>query len=271
MSMSNLDSDALARLNDPKWRVRNSWWQWVVWMTAGLFGAFIYVWMAFVVRQRKFIIAAIVSSVIFVAYFYVSNQVPRLTGDELAAAEGTTRVATPMENVMMALIALIVTFNVWMSFYLKKPWLISQASSKQSKSWVEANLNIKTTSIDNTKVEASEGSSVDLVAAVHKDAEEFLAPPAKQNSAKNENDKAVTTVAIDVNTATRDAFIALPGMSEALVDRLISERESTGGFQSFGEMSVALSLKPHEAAKLEPWCEFSPPKRTPSSGRILDI
>lgn len=47
---------------------------------------------------------------------------------------------------------------------------------------------------------------------------------------------------VDINTATRDQLLAVPGMDASLADAIIGYREQSGGFQKLTELKTALGV-----------------------------
>ncbi|WP_043931127.1 GYF domain-containing protein [Bacillus sp. EB01] len=76
---------------------------------------------------------------------------------------------------------------------------------------------------------------------------------------------------IDINKATLDELICLPGMTLNSAKLIIQERERRGGIRSLEELGVLLSLKPHVVEKLKPLVWFSSLPIEVKAGRIVDF
>ncbi|ALC89213.1 hypothetical protein AM500_05000 [Bacillus sp. FJAT-18017] len=76
---------------------------------------------------------------------------------------------------------------------------------------------------------------------------------------------------IDINKATLDELICLPGMTLNSAKMIIQERERRGSIRSLEELGVLLSLKPHVVEKLRPLVSFSSLPIEVKAGRIIDF
>ncbi len=268
MSLNNLTPSQLALLDDPRWRRRNSKWRHIIWWSAGAYGVFALVFVAAKSKGKKAIMAAGVSVTLFVAFALVQAQIPVLSDSELAALEGTSRVATPLENVSSAIIMAMIAFNIWMSFFLQKDWLVWVVSKKNQGSWVEQNLNIKTIRTEPV-VQQPSTPKTDLVnEQPFVDSSDYLKP----NSTASHDSKSETNLeVVDLNNATKQDLLRIPGVDEPIASRILEARETRGHFRSFEDFSIALSLKPHEVKKFEGRFAFSTPNSGSPSGRILDV
>ncbi len=54
--------------------------------------------------------------------------------------------------------------------------------------------------------------------------------------------KTTKKVKLDVNTATRDQLLSVPGMDPLLADAIISYREANGGFQALTELKSSMGI-----------------------------
>jgi len=268
MSLNNLTPSQLALLDDPKWRKKNSKWRYIVWWSAGAYGVFALIFVAAKSKGKKAIMAAGVSVALFVAFAVVQSQLPVLSASELAALEGTSRVATPLENVRSAIILAMIAFNIWMSFYLQKDWLLWVVNKTDKGSWVEQNLNIKTIQT-NPRVREPATPQSNIVGGLPLvDSSEYLEPIVAVNQAT----PAETNVeVVDLNNATKQDVLRIAGVDESLASRILEARQIRGHFRNFEEFCLALSLKPHEVKKFEGRFAFSIPSGGPNSGRILDV
>jgi DNA uptake protein ComE-like DNA-binding protein len=67
---------------------------------------------------------------------------------------------------------------------------------------------------------------------------------------------------IDINTATRNQLLTLPGIGAADVGLILQRTQNGGGFASLDELAAALNLKPHKVSHLQGKVRFSPVANT---------
>jgi DNA uptake protein ComE-like DNA-binding protein len=274
MSFSALTSEQLVMLDDPKWRRRNSRWRLFIWWTAGLYGTFVLWYVAAKTRSKKSIIAAGVSTVLGIGFMIFTSAQPTLTPAQQAALEGTTRVATANENLLTAFSLALVAFNIWMSFYLQKDWLLWVVTKRGKGSWVEENLNIKTVSRKDLTAERTRQAKIDSGSQLFGDASDLVAEapaPVVERQPNLESSANMEVTTLDVNQASISDLLKIPGLSESHAEKIVIERKSRGGFKSFEELHLTLQLKPHEIAKLEGRFEFHSSSSGPTIGRVLDV
>jgi competence protein ComEA len=63
---------------------------------------------------------------------------------------------------------------------------------------------------------------------------------------------------IDINTATRDDLIALPGIGPALAERILEDRETNGVFRSVNDLTRIRGIKAKTLEKLAPFLKVEP-------------
>ena len=83
--------------------------------------------------------------------------------------------------------------------------------------------------------EAADPNCLPNLAAHVKDAKQ-IAVPFSGHCAKGKKTK------VDINTATRDQLLAVPGMDAALADSIIKYREAYGGFVALTELKSGMGL-----------------------------
>jgi DNA uptake protein ComE-like DNA-binding protein len=274
MSVSELTSEQLVMLDDPKWRRRNSRWRLFIWFTAGLYGTFVLWYVAAKARSKKAIIAAGVSTALGVGFMIFTSAQPTLTPEQQAAVEGTTRAATANENLLTAFSLALVAFNIWMSFYLQKDWLLWVVAKKSKGSWVEENLKIKTVTRSDLTAQRNRQAKIDSGSKLFGDASDLIADapaPSMDTPPKLKPLTSTDVLPLDVNQASISDLLKIPGLSEAHAEQIVIERKSRGGFKSFEELRLTLQLKPHEIAKLEGMFDFPSSNSGPTFGRVLDV
>ncbi|MEE6257002.1 ComEA family DNA-binding protein [Plantactinospora sonchi] len=91
---------------------------------------------------------------------------------------------------------------------------------------------------------------------------------------------------LNVNTASYEQFVALPGVTPAHARRIVAERRTRGGFGGLPEFAAVADLAPHEFARLRDHLVCPPATgptdvagtaatddgwRPPPQGRVLDV
>lgn len=59
---------------------------------------------------------------------------------------------------------------------------------------------------------------------------------------------------IDINTATKDELVSLPGIGEAMAERIILYREENGKFQSIDELMNVKGIGKKKLERIQPYC-----------------
>lgn len=279
MSIDELTSTEIALLDSPKWRRRNSKWRHLVWWSLGLYGTFALWYVAARSRARSTILAAAISTALFIAFLVLAGAQPQLTDAQQAALEGTTRAATPLENAMTASAFAMVSFNFWMSFYLQKAWLLWVVQKKDKSSWVEDNLKVKTVVRQKTDIIQTAPGKSPSVPKFFGDASDFIDDAPEEEKLLPQGVSPTSTLgqtptvlpSLDINEASIKELLDVPGIDEVYAERILIERQARGGFKSFNELRIVLGLKPHEVLKLESAFSFPTVESGTTTGRILDV
>jgi DNA uptake protein ComE-like DNA-binding protein len=80
--------------------------------------------------------------------------------------------------------------------------------------------------------------------------------------------------AAPLNNSSEREIASLPGVGVIVAKRVISLRDSRGGFHSVEDFGEALNLKPHVVERIRPLVFVSPPQQSGSSGssgRVVDF
>jgi DNA uptake protein ComE-like DNA-binding protein len=265
-----LTPEQITLLEDPNWRRKQLGQKWWALFLIFAYGVFVYVYYAFSIRTKKFIVAAIVSSVLFIGF------VALLPVEPEGAVEQAPRPATLMENIGGFITLTMIAFNVWMFFYLKNDYLVWKAKkATASGSWVEQNLKIKTTSVSSPKAKSkpnpvAQSAPDSLMGQLEEDADSLLADRAHavKPTTKEPKVTAVKQQEVDIATASLEELVKIEGLSEQQAQTIISERTKRA-ISSEDELRVVLQLKPHEFTKLRGIFAFT--RRPGGTGRVLDI
>jgi DNA uptake protein ComE-like DNA-binding protein len=265
-----LTPEQISLLEDPTWRRKQIGQKWWALILIFAFGVFVYIYYAFSIKTKKFIIAAGVSSVLLIGTLAFQPTVTE------GAVEEAPRAATLTENIYSFFSFTMIAFNVWMFYYLKNDYLVWKAKkATASGSWVEENLRIKSTSVRKPKAKAepnptSESDPDSIVGQIEDDADSMLADrsqpvkPAIQESlvAPGKHEE------VDIATATLEELAKIDGLTQQQAQKILIERGKRA-ISSEDELRVILQLKPHEFAKLRGVFAFT--RRPGSPGRVLDI
>lgn len=87
----------------------------------------------------------------------------------------------------------------------------------------------------------------------------------------------MTAGTVDVNAATYEQLVALPGFTPERARQVLAERDRRRGFGSVQEFATVANLAPHEFARLRHLLVCAPRTSTPPSagpsagGRVLDV
>jgi DNA uptake protein ComE-like DNA-binding protein len=265
-----LTPEQISLLEDPTWRRKQLGQKWWALILIFAFGVFVYIYYAFSIKTKKFIMAAGVSSVLLIGTLAFQPTVTE------GAVEEAPRAATLTENIYSFFSFTMIAFNVWMFYYLKNDYLVWKAKkATASGSWVEQNLKIKSTSVRKpmAKTEPNPMSQSDpdsIVGQLDKDADSLLAGRAQSVEPANRESLVVPgkQVDVDIATATLEDLANIDGLTEQQAQRILTERAKRA-IASEDELRVILQLKPHEFAKLRGVFAFT--RRPGSPGRVLDI
>lgn len=265
-----LTPEQINLLEDPTWRRKQLGQKWWTLIFIFVFGVFVYVYYAFSIKTKKFIVAAGVSSVLFIGTVVFQPTVTE------GAVEEAPRAATITENIYGFFTLTMIAFNVWMFYHLRNDYLVWKAKKATvSGSWVEQNLKIKSTSVRSPKAKSKPNSVAQsapdsFIGQLDEDADSLFADRAQalRPATKEPQVVAGKQEEVDIATATLDELVKIEGLSEQQAQTIIAERAKRA-ISTEDELRVVLQLKPHEFAKLRGVFAF---KRRPGTpGRVLDI
>ncbi len=281
----DLSPEAHARLNDKKWRRAQSKWMLWIYLTHSLLGAVGFARLAIKTKNenlKKY--AYIASGLMFLIFVLISiddSTTTQVDGQEVTEFGVLGNIAMGVWIVNYALL-------VYLSFKANKIWLVFKAKNNNP-TWTSENLNVKDVA---QKAFAAPHELVKDALGINQ--EEFFASPstpAATNSERistppppplqkktpppppgNSIRKNVTGALIDLNSATVEQLMREGGLDPVLAANTVVQREKRGGFSSFEDFANAMSLQPHQVAKLKPL--FNVDKKNDSggnTGRVLDI
>jgi competence protein ComEA len=76
--------------------------------------------------------------------------------------------------------------------------------------------------------------------------------PQSSKEKRTSGRKAAVTAPININRATRDELMKLPGVGPVLADRIISDREASGPYRTIGDLKRVKGIKDKMLEKLSP-------------------
>lgn len=221
------------------WELRNSIWMlWAI-LTLGLFNYISFYYIYFRVKQRKWLIAALVYSLIFIMFIIIN---------EIYSEKHWMTDVSFAVYLLGWIISIVHVFKIRNEYLLRLEVKIANGQREIQ------SLREQIRQEHENTVEA--GSKV--------------VPP--QEIQKQLED---TAEMIDINTATEDEVAGIPGIGALFAKKVIEARKREGGFTSFEHFVQTLSIKPHLAEKMRPFLVF--PERPATSslkkseGRIVDF
>ncbi|WP_289890233.1 helix-hairpin-helix domain-containing protein [Virgibacillus pantothenticus] len=222
------------------WELRNSIWMlWAI-LTLGFFNYISFYYIYFRVKQRKWLFAALVYSLIFITWIIIAEIYPEKHW---------------MTDVSFAIFLLGWIISIVHVFKIRKEYLLR----------LEVKIANGQKEIQSLREQIRQeyGSTVEAGSKV---------APIPQEIKEQPED---TVKMIDINTATEDEVAGVPGIGALFAKKVMEAREREGGFTSFEHFVQTLSIKPHLAEKMRPFLVF-PEKPSISSlkkseGRIVDF
>ncbi|HEY6191157.1 MAG TPA: helix-hairpin-helix domain-containing protein [Bacteroidota bacterium] len=79
-----------------------------------------------------------------------------------------------------------------------------------------------------------------------------------QSRAKNEYASQLLPRSININTASKDELTRLPGIGEAMAERILDYREENGSFSTVGELMNIRGIGRKKLDRISPYCTVGP-------------
>lgn len=280
---SELSPEALACLNDKKWRRSQSKWMLWIYLTLGLLGVIGFARIAIKTKNpvaKKY--TYILSGILFVLFALggLDNPTETVVDGKTVTDSGTLGIIGTW--------LLLVNYGLqtFLSFKVNKIWLVHKAQDNNL-DWVQQNITVK--GLAQTLVQSPQ----DLVKdALGIDRSEYLAenapttaPPSKKTPPPPPKNSPpppppVNAIAgsklqqlLNLNTASVEELIQVGGLDPVLAAKIIVQREKSQGFSSFDSFATTMQLQPHQIAKLKPIFVVDKPggQQDSKPGRVLDI
>jgi len=282
---SELSPEAVARLNDKKWRRSQSKWMLWIYLTSSSLGVIGFARIAIKTKNpvaKKY--TYILSGILFVLFTLIALDNPTET-----VVDGKTVTESGALGTIGGLLVFVnYGLQVFLSFKVNKIWLVHKAQDNNP-DWVQQNITVK--GVAQTLMQSPQ----DLVKdALGIDRSEYLAestptpaqpskktppppPPPKNSPPPPPSVKAASgskpPKLLNLNAATVEELIQVAGLDPVLAANTIVQREKSQGFSSFDSFATIMHLQPHQIAKLKPMFVVDKPggQQDDKPGRVLDI
>ena len=283
---SELSPEAVARLNDKKWRRSQSKWMLWIYLTSSSLGVIGFARIAIKTKNpvaKKY--TYILSGILFVLFTLIALDNPTET-----VVDGKTVTESGALGTIGGLLVFVnYGLQVFLSFKVNKIWLVHKAQDNNP-DWVQQNITVK--GVAQTLMQSPQ----DLVKdALGIDRSEYLAentptpaqpskktpppPPPPKNSPPPPPSAKATSGSkpqqlLNLNAATVEELIQIAGLDPVLAANTIVQREKSQGFSSFDSFATTMQLQPHQIAKLKPiFVVVDKPggQQDDKPGRVLDI
>lgn len=239
------------------WELRNSIW--MLWAIL-TFGALNYISLFYAsnkVKQKKWFIAGIIYSIIFIFMMVISEVVPTkhwLYDLTLAAY-------------LIGWIASIIhVFKI-------RPEYLLRLEAKISTGYKEKEIESLKRKISQEYVTKSpiENTQKSIITSPVTEQSKVVQEKVINESKEVPSEKKI----IDVNTASEQEIAKIPGIGSIFAKKVISVRNQQNGFKSFEHFIETLSVKPHLIEKIKPYLAFPESSSNDlvkkSEGRIVDF
>ncbi|MBS4196297.1 ComEA family DNA-binding protein [Lederbergia citri] len=225
------------------WELRNSIW--VLWaiFSFGFLNYVSFFYASYRVKQRKWFIAGIIYSIIFIMTMVVTEIFPEEHW---------------VYNLTMVAFLLGWIFSVFHVFKIRPEYLLR----------LEAR-------IASGQKEKDIQSLKEQINREYSGAEPFLRSnnDSKTTTIQPKHEEEIDI--ININTATEEEIARVPGIGALFAKKVVDARYKENGFTSFDHFTEVLSIKPHLVEKMKPYLAF--PEKTKSNaperaeGRIVDF
>ena len=275
-----LSPEAVARLNDKKWRRSQSKWMLWIYLTSSMLGVVGFARIAIktknqVAKRYTYILTAL----LFVLFTLVGLDTPteKIVDGETVSESGT------LGTIGGFIILLNYGLQIFLSLKLNKIWLVFKAQDNNP-NWVQENLTIK--GVTQSLVQSPQDLVKDALGIDKNDyvsnapESSFKTPPPPPPPRKTPPPSPVSSIqsedvhsTINLNKASVEDLIKITGIDPVLAANIIVQREKIGGFSSFESFATTMQLQPHQISKLKPILvvEKNSAEQSEKPGRVLDI
>jgi DNA uptake protein ComE-like DNA-binding protein len=278
----DLSPEALARLNDKKWRRSQSKWMLWIYLTSSMLGIIGFARIAIKTKNKTAKnYTYILAGVLFALFTLVGLDTPteKVVDGETVSESGT------LGTIGGFLILVNYGLQIFLSLKLNKIWLVYKAQGKTS-NWAQENLAIKgevQTPVDPSQDIVRDALGIDKgdylsnspVTAQQTASRTPALPPRNPSTASvaSEQKEASAQAILNLNKASVEEFINVGGIDPVLAANIVVQREKINGFSSFESFATTMQLQPHQIAKLKSilLVEKTEGQATEKPGRVLDI
>ena len=268
---SELSPEAVARLNDKKWRRSQSKWMLWIYLTSSSLGVIGFARIAIKTKNpvaKKY--TYILSGILFVLFTLIALDNPTET-----VVDGKTVTESGALGTIGGLLVFVnYGLQVFLSFKVNKIWLVHKAQDNNP-DWVQQNITVK--GVAQTLMQSPQ----DLVKdALGIDRSEYLAEntptpaqPSKKTPPPPPPPKNSPPPPPSAKATSGSKPQQLLNLNAATVEELI-QIEKSQGFSSFDSFATTMQLQPHQIAKLKPiFVVVDKPggQQDDKPGRVLDI
>jgi hypothetical protein len=244
--VDQLPAEAVALLNDSKWRRRNSKWRWFVWFVGGGYGVPFFVQGLRLKINRLTILGASQCGLTIVVMSQLSD----------------SETTTPLDDLIFGMFLAFWAAAVWFSNRFNGDVLVAKAlraTEGKSANWVSENIELR-------------GSERPAVFAAKIDASSSQVLEQSGLDAAGQKPSDDRTVSMDLNTAS-SSELESSGIFTAEQVQTITEKQKSGGYKSLDELRVQLNLKPHEYSRVVSHYNIRtvPAKKSGRSRRVVDL
>lgn len=239
------------------WEFRHSIWMlWAI-LTFGALNYISFYYISYKVKQRKWFIAGIIYSILFILVMVVS---------ELFPTEHWVYDVTLAAYLLGWIASIVHVFKIRPEYLLRLEAKISSGHKEKE----IASLKHKIAQEYGTTT-ASEKRDNTNTNSIHHEQQKMVS----QETINAIKETSTEIQIIDINTASEQEIAKIPGIGTIYAKKVVSVRSQENGFQSFDHFVEALSVKPHLIEKIKPHLSFPEnpsiqPVKKPE-GRIVDF
>lgn len=286
---NELSPEAVARLNDKRWRRSQSKWMLWIYLTSSLFGVVGFARIA--IKTKNAIVKKytyLLTGILFVIFTLIGLDNP----NETVVNGETVTESGPLGTIGGFLILANYALQIFLSFKVNKIWLVFKAQNNNP-DWVQQNINVK--EVAQTLIQSPQYLVKDALGI---DRNDYLSgdtlpasptsrktppppppmprnspPPPPPHASVNLPSGSKSQQLLNLNSANVEELIQVAGLDPVLAANIIVQREKSEGFSSFDSFATVMQLQPHQIAKLRPIFVVDKPggHQGNNRGRVLDM